>query len=438
MWAYENVFYQIYPMGFFGVNPVNNGEKSSKILEFCEYIPHLLDLGVDAVYFSPLFESDSHGYDTRDFYKIDNRLGSNDDLKKVTQKLYENNIKIVLDGVFNHVGRGFFAFRDVLINRENSAYKDWFYIDFHGNSPYNDGLYYEGWEGHFELVKLRLDNEDVINHIFNAIRMWKEEFNISGLRLDVAYLLSESFLKRLRSFANELGEDFILIGEVLFGDYNRFVNNEMLHSCTNYEVYKGIHSSINSKNMYEISYSLNRQFGGENWSLYNNLHLMTFLDNHDVSRISSILTDDRFIKAAYGLLFTIPGIPCIYYGSEWGIKGRKEDGDLSLRPCIKSPVNNEISEFVKKLISIRKEHKAFSYGSYKNITIKNEYLVFSRIFEEEEILVFINAIDSEVNVNLTKTYEYGVDLIDGREYKNFYEISLEGAGIRIIRIGKSL
>ena len=165
MWAYESVFYQIYPLGFCGAPFENDGKEESRILKVIDWIPHIKKLGANAIYFSPVFDSDTHGYNTRDYRKIDCRLGTNEDFAKVCKELHENGIKVVLDGVFNHVGRGFWAFQDVLKNRENSPYKDWFHINFGGNSNYNDGLWYEGWEGHFDLVKLNLNNPQVVDHI---------------------------------------------------------------------------------------------------------------------------------------------------------------------------------------------------------------------------------------------------------------------------------
>ena len=218
MWAYESVFYQIYPLGFCGAPFENDGITEPRILKVIDWADHIRELNCDAVYFSPIFESDSHGYDTRDYAKIDCRLGSNEDFAKVCRELHKRGIKVVLDGVFNHVGRGFWAFQDVLRNRENSRYKDWFHINFSGNSNYNDGFWYEGWEGHFELVKLNLWNNEVVEHIFSCIKGWVDEFDIDGLRLDVAYCLDKEFLKRLRGFTNGLKQDFVLIGELLHGD----------------------------------------------------------------------------------------------------------------------------------------------------------------------------------------------------------------------------
>ena len=309
MWAYESVFYQIYPLGFCGAPFENDGIAQNRIEKVNEWIPHMVKLGIDAIYFSPMFESDTHGYDTRDYTKIDCRLGSNEEFAEVCKNLHEAGIKVVLDGVFNHVGRGFWAFQDVLKNRENSPYKDWFHINFGGNSNYNDGFWYEGWEGHFELVKLNLRNEAVINHIFDAIKGWVEQFDIDGLRLDVAYCLDHDFLRRLRSFCDGLKPEFFLVGELLHGDYNQFVSDDKLHSCTNYECYKGLFSSFNSMNMFEITHSLLRQFGPENWTLYKGKHLLAFVDNHDVSRIATLLTNKKHLPLIYALLFGMPGIP---------------------------------------------------------------------------------------------------------------------------------
>lgn len=155
------------------------------------------------------------------------------------------------------------------------------------------------------------------DYLLDCVRGWIEEFDIDGLRLDVAYSLDHNFMRSLRHFTTELKPDFALIGEVLFGDYNLIVNDELLHSCTNYECYKGIYSSFNSMNMFEIAHSLHRQYGPDPMVHLRDKHLMNFVDNHDVTRLASILTNKEHIRPAYGLLMGMPGIPCLYYGSEW-------------------------------------------------------------------------------------------------------------------------
>ena len=416
MWAYESVFYQIYPLGFCGAPFENDGVTEHRITKVNDWIPHIKELGADAIYFSPVFESDTHGYNTRDYKKIDCRLGTNEDFKEVAANLHKNSIKVVLDGVFNHVGRGFWAFQDVLQNRENSRYRDWFFIDFGGNSHYNDGLWYEGWEGNFDLVKINLRNEEVINHILDAVKYWVDEFDIDGLRLDVAYCLDKDFLKRLRSFTDGLKGDFVLIGELLHGDYNQFVNDEMCHSCTNYQCYKGVYSSFNSMNMFEIIHSLLRQFGPENWTLYRGKHLLNFVDNHDVSRIASILTNEKHLPLAYGMIFGMPGIPCVYYGSEWGAKASKSEGDPALRACFDEPVENELTEFIAKLADAHKNSKALCYGEFRSVVLQNKYCIFERKCDDERVLVAINADEEPVVAHFDAGCGLAEDLITGKTH----------------------
>lgn len=416
MWAYESVFYQIYPLGFCGAPFENDGVLTPRIRKVIDWIPHIKNLGANAIYFSPVFESDTHGYNTRDFRKIDVRLGTNEDFADVCQALHKEGIKVVLDGVFNHVGRGFWAFQDVLEKRWDSPYKDWFHISFDGNSNYNDGLWYEGWEGNYDLVELNLCHPDVKQHIFDSIRSWVEEFDIDGLRLDVAYCLDENFVRELRAFCDSLKPDFFLVGEMLHGDYNRLMNDSMLHSATNYECYKGLFSSFNSMNMFEIVHSLLRQFGPENWTLYRGKHLLCFVDNHDVSRIASNLTNEQHLPLIYALCFGMPGIPCVYYGSEWGAKANKSEGDPALRACFDAPVENDLTAWISKLAAAKKASNALNYGDFRSVVLTNRQCIFERKTDSERVLVAINA----DNVPYTAHFDAGcgtaVDLITGHTH----------------------
>ena len=416
MWAYESVFYQIYPLGFCGAPFENDGVEMSRIRKVLDWVPHMKELGVNAVYFSPVFESDTHGYNTRDYKKIDCRLGSNDDFKEVCDTLHENGIRVVLDGVFNHVGRGFAQFQDVVRNRERSPYLNWFHINLGGNSNYNDGLWYEGWEGNYDLVKLNLRNEEVIQHIFDSVSFWIDEFAIDGLRLDVAYCLDHDFVRRLRAFTDSKKSDFFLVGEMLHGDYNQMMNDGMLHSATNYECYKGLHSSFNSMNMFEINHSLLRQFGPENWTLYKGKHLLSFVDNHDVSRIASILTNEKHLPLIYALCFGMPGIPCVYYGSEWGAKANKSEGDPALRACFEKPVCNELTEFISRLVEAKKNSEALNYGTFRSVVLTNKQCIFERKTDNERVLVAINADGENYVAHFDAGCGTAVDLISGAEH----------------------
>lgn len=434
MWAYEGIFYQIYPIGFCGAPTANDGKTVSRILKLKDWSSYLESLGISSILLNPIFESDNHGYDTRDYKKIDCRLGTNEDFAEVCKDLHAHNVKIVLDGVFNHVGRGFWAFKDVQEKKWDSPYKDWFCINFDGNSCYNDGFWYEGWEGHFELVKLNLANSAVVDYLLECVKGWIDEFDIDGLRLDVAYCLDRNFMKRLRSFCQELKPDFALIGEVLFGDYNQIVNDEMLHSCTDYECYKGIYSSFNSMNMFEIAHSLNRQYGPEQWCIYRGKHLMSFVDNHDVTRIASILTNKNHLPLTYGLLLGMPGVPCIYYGSEWGEEGVKApNNDYALRPCFEEPKPNELTEEIKKMIHVRTGSNALCHGSYRNVVLTNHQLIFERRTDDERMLVAINASDAPFTAHNGELGGTMTDLLTGNEIQMSGQLEMPPYSVQYLK-----
>ena len=434
MWAYEGIFYQIYPIGFCGAPTANDGKTVSRILKLKDWSSYLESLGISSILLNPIFESDNHGYDTRDYKKIDCRLGTNEDFAEVCKDLHAHNVKIVLDGVFNHVGRGFWAFKDVQEKKWDSPYKDWFCINFDGNSCYNDRFWYEGWEGHFELVKLNLANSAVVDYLLECVKGWIDEFDIDGLRLDVAYCLDRNFMKRLHSFCQELKPDFALIGEVLFGDYNQIVNDEMLHSCTNYECYKGIYSSFNSMNMFEIAHSLNRQYGPEQWCIYRGKHLMSFVDNHDVTRIASILTNKNHLPLTYGLLLGMPGVPCIYYGSEWGEEGVKApNNDYALRPCFEEPKPNELTEEIKKMIHVRTGSNALCHGSYRNVVLTNHQLIFERRTDDERMLVAINASDAPFTAHNGELGGTMTDLLTGNEIQMSGQLEMPPYSVQYLK-----
>ena len=433
-WYNDSVFYHIYPLGLCGCEKNNSDIKKSinRISTIEKWIPHFKKIGINALYMGPVLKSSCHGYDTIDYKLIDERLGSNADFKELCTSFHKSGIKIILEGVFNHVGRDFWAFKDVKQNRQNSKYKDWFYINFNGNSNDNDGFYYEGWEGHYDLVKLNLSNNDLVNYLFSCIEYWISYFDIDGLRLDVAYSLDKDFLKRLSSFCRKMKKDFFLLGEMIHGDYNTIANKDMLNSVTNYECYKGIYSSLNSKNMFEIQYSLNRQFakGG----LYENIPLYSFVENHDVTRIASILTNKEHIKHAYALLLTMPGIPAIYYGGEWALEGKKENGDYNLRPSINidEQRSSDITKFISLLTDIRTHSKALCYGDYNKEYLTNNQLAFSRNYEDEKI---INVLNIEEKEHLFKLQIAGnfKDLISGNKIYINNELPVKPYDIMILK-----
>ena len=336
LWVKEAIFYHIYPLGLLGAPLENHDhfEPVDRLQNLIPWLDHLEWLGVNAIYLGPIFESSKHGYDTIDYFQIDRRLGSNENMKNLSNEIHKRGMRLVLDGVFNHTGRGFWAFQDLLNNGRNSNYIDWFEgVNFNKRSPMGDPFDYETWQGYYDLVKLNLGHPAVKEHLFSAVNYWMEEWQIDGLRLDAADCVSLEFWKELRDFCTSRNPDFWLMGEIIHGDYRNWANEEHLHATTNYECYKGFYSSLNDKNLFEIAYALNRQFGQE--GIYRDLNLYNFVDNHDVNRIASQLNQPSQLPLLYALLFAAPGIPSIYYGSEWGITGKREkNSDQQLRPAL--------------------------------------------------------------------------------------------------------
>jgi cyclomaltodextrinase len=418
-WAQDATFYHIYPLGFCGAPRQNDFTSSpvERLEKIKGWIDHMLYLGVNAVYLGPVFESTTHGYNTADYYHVDRRLGSNDTLARLSRRLHEHGMRVVLDGVFNHVGRDFFAFKDLQANGSHSAYKDWFAnLRFDQASPYHDLFTYEGWNGHYSLVKLNLRNPEVKEHLFGAVRKWVEEFDIDGLRLDAADSIEHDFLKELSRFCRIIKPDFWLMGEVVHGDYRQWANADELDSVTNYECYKGLHSSYNEQNFFEIGYSLNRQFGEA--GIYRHLNLYTFADNHDVNRVASTLKNSAHLLPLYLLLFCMPGIPSIYYGSEFGIQGKKDGSDAALRPNLDLNALNaqnphsELTQAIHRLSELRQKSAALRRGEYRQVHVDREVFVFFRQANEDWALVAINASAREVQLSLGAPSAPGGRLVD--------------------------
>lgn len=412
----------MYPIGMSGA-PRHNDEEEivHRFLKLEEWLPYIADLGCTAIYIGPLFESSSHGYDTKDYKLVDRRLGDNEDFARFVKKAHEQNLKIVVDGVFNHTGREFFAFRDIQQNREQSPYCGWYKgLNFGWNNPYNDGFSYEAWRNCFELVNLNLQNPQVRSYLLDVIGFWIDEFDIDGIRLDCADCLDFSFMEEMRSFTDSKKEDFWLMGEVIHGDYSRYIGEHMLNSVTNYELHKGLYSGHNDHNYFEIAHTIRREFDS-NGGIYRGMRLYSFVDNHDVDRIASKLNVPEHIFPVYTLLYTLPGIPSIYYGSEWGIQGRKEGGnDDPLRPAVdlqevmREKPGEQLVAWIQKLGEIHREYPACIYGRYQELLLTNRQYAFSRLQEDHGILVAVNNDDQEVQIEVReplagKTYR---DLIN--------------------------
>ena len=421
-WFESSFMYQVYPLGLCDAPYENDGVLAHRLRRLLDngWLDHMSKLGSDCLLLNPVFESISHGYDTTDYKKVDCRLGDNQDLVDLVDACHSRGIKVLLDGVFNHVGRDFWAFKDVQEKRWDSPYAGWFEIDWNGNTEWDDGFSYTTWQGVPYLVKLNHSNFELNDYLAEVIRGWEHDFDIDGLRLDVAYCLDRGFLGYLRTVANELsdkrGDKFLLLGETMFGDYNQWMGDSLCDTVTNYECYKGLWSSMNSANMHEVAYALERQSGSHPWDLYTGKHLIDFVDNHDVPRIATQLADKKQLKPLYGLLFGMAGVPCVYYGSEWGIEGEQKFGDHELRPALEEPEWNELTDWISELAKARSASKAIVWGNYEQLQVTPQKLVFRRCFEDERVIVAVNAASEPAVVHFDAQSGRGRDLISGSEH----------------------
>ena len=409
-WYDEAIFYHIYPLGLTGAPKQNTYQApepgQGRLNQLIPWILHIKEIGCNALYIGPLFESVGHGYETTDYKKLDSRLGTNEDLKAFVKACHKEGIRVIFDGVFNHTGRDFFAFKDIKAHREQSRYKDWYCnVNFWGNNSYNDGFSYENWGGYDLLVKLNQKNPEVINYICDVIRFWVEAFDVDGIRLDAADVLDFDFMKALRQVANEVKPEFWLMGEVIHGDYNRWANQDTLHSVTNYHLHKALYSGNNDHNFFEIAHTVKRLSGMENGNAQ--LKLYNFVDNHDVERIYTKLGNKAHFTPVHILLYTLPGIPSIYYGSEYGIEGRKErHSDDSLRPALtladyKDAIEkNPCTALIAALGRIRQNVAALSYGDYKELFLTNRQYAYSRSLNGQTVIITVNNDDQDAHINL--------------------------------------
>lgn len=423
-WYNEAIFYHIYPLGLTGAPKENDyGTPVHRLNTLLPWIDHIKEIGCTALYIGPLFESVGHGYETTDYKKLDSRLGTNEDLTNFVKACHDKGIRVIFDGVFNHTGRDFFAFKDIQKNRENSPYVNWYCnVNFGGNTEYNDGFSYENWGGYNLLVKLNQRNPEVQNYICDVIRFWVSEFDIDGIRLDAADVLDFDFMRVLRHTADEVKKDFWLMGEVIHGDYSRWVNGQTLHSVTNYALHKALYSGHNDHNYFEIAHTIKYLQNMGDLDLYN------FVDNHDVERIHTKLQNKAHFAPVHVLLYTLPGVPSIYYGSEFGIDGKKEKfSDASLRPALDlkdyadAVTKNPCTALIAALGKVRQGTPALSYGSYSELALTNRQFAFARDLDGVRVIVTVNNDDSEAEMNLpTGSADEYVGALTGKKVRVEY------------------
>jgi glycosidase len=395
----------MFPLGMLKGTP-GSSQKYRNLTELVKWIPHLKSLSVDCVLLGPVFQSLDHGYDVVNQKQVDSRIGSNQDLKELIEKFHAEGIRVVLDAVFNHTSRSHFAYRSLIDKRQNSPYKGWYQnIKWDHTNSYGDPFCVDCWDGHASLPKLNVLNHEVWNEIQDTVNLWMDEFKVDGLRLDAADVIDMEFLGRLSDYCHCKNKNFWLMGEVVHGDYRQWLERGGLDSVTHYEGYKSLWSSFNDLNFFEIAYSLDRTSSSDK-GIYRDYNLYLFNENHDVSRLASVLKDYNHIYALHLMHYTFPGIPSLYYGEEFGMKALKRNGDdWNLRPAMNSFFPDgygdvKLYEEICKYARLRLEHPCLRYGGYKQIYLQSKQFAYLRTNEEETLLIVVNSDSNPIRVTM--------------------------------------
>ncbi|XVX19868.1 alpha-amylase family protein [Actinomycetota bacterium] len=375
-WPDHAIFWQVYPLGMAGAPLRAEGaEPGPRLRRLLPWLDHVVDLGCSGLLFNPVFASTTHGYDTVDFSRIDPRLGTDEDFDALVAACRERGLRIVLDGVFNHVGRDHALFRDALEGGPDSPEARLFRIDFtreeHGEPAWHC------FEGHRDLVTLNHDAPEVADLVVDAMCRWLER-GADGWRLDAAYAVPPEFWQRVLPRVRERFPEAWIVGEVIHGDYVDVVRRSGMDSVTQYELWKAVWSSLNDANLFELDWGLQRH--AEFCAAFTPL---TFVGNHDVTRIASKV-GEPLARLAVTVLMTVAGVPAIYYGDEFAYRGVKEEragGDDEIRPPLPdSPddvtLGHEMRQLHQDLIAIRRRNPWLVAARTERLELANERMVY--------------------------------------------------------------
>lgn len=404
-WIRHAVWWQTYPLGATGAErtalPPAAGPVP-RLKQLHDWLPHLLSLGCNGLALGPVFESGTHGYDTVDHLRVDRRLGTEQDLTELIEACHASGIRVLLDGVFNHVGRDFPQFREVLEHGAGAPGAAWFDLDPDGDGP--DGFTYRDFEGHSALVALDHGNPDVAEYVARVMTYWCDR-GVDAWRLDAAYAVPPEFWRAVLPRVREAHPDVWIVGEVLHGDYAAYVAESGLDSLTQYELWKAVWSSLNDRNLFELAHALGRH--GE---MVASFLPQTFVGNHDVTRLASRLDDPRTLPAALALLFALPGVPTVYYGDEFGLRGVKEEregGDDAVRPELPSsqeppgPEAAALADLHRLLIGVRRRNPWLVGARIEDPDVlSNEVLAVRLTGEGQTLAVVLNVGDAPADVVL--------------------------------------
>lgn len=425
-WVKHAVFYQIFPDRFAKSKqprkrllqnfiweewheiPTLQGYKGGDLWGVMEQLDYLQDIGINAIYFTPIFQSASnHRYHTHDYYQVDPMLGGNPAFKDLLDAAHDRNIKIVLDGVFNHASRGFFFFHDILENGPHSPWLDWFKIEgwplsaYDGNFPAN----YAGWDGNRALPVFNHDNPEVREYIMEIAEYWIK-FGIDGWRLDVPFeIKSPGFWQEFRERVKAINPEAYIVGEV-WEDAREWLDGTQFDGVMNYLFAAPTIAfaagdrvdlaQLEGRSYYPYPALFAKEYGAQiqkvldlyPWQIQ--LTQLNLLASHDTARLLTIARGDKAsVELATLLLLTFPGAPSIYYGDEVGLPGALDPDSRRGFP-LEAHWERDVLNYHKQLIALRHKYPALRTGSYHILFAEGTVYVFARILGHEEIVVAVN------------------------------------------------
>jgi len=397
-WIDHAIFWHIYPLGFVGAEPcaIAREEVHHRLDHIVAWLDYAIQLGASGLLLGPVFASSTHGYDTIDYFRIDPRLGDEADFDRLIAEARQRGLCVVLDGVFNHVGRDFPAFRAALATGTGSSETAWFRRHENPDTPADQA--FVTFEGHPGLIALNHDNPDVSDHVVRVMNHWLDR-GISGWRLDAAYAVPHNFWAAVVQQVKRRHRHAYIFAEVIHGDYSAFVRESGVDAVTQYELWKAIWSSLNDRNLFELAWALDRH---NRW--LESFSPLTFVGNHDVTRIASRLDDERHIPHALVILLVVGGTPCIYAGDEQAFRGIKEDragGDDAIRPAFPATAANLASSgwinyrLHQDLIGLRRRHSWLVHARSRMAHLTNRHMVMNMEADGNSLSVVLNLDDQD-------------------------------------------
>ncbi|MET0695507.1 MAG: alpha-amylase family protein [Propionibacteriaceae bacterium] len=429
-WVDSAIWWQVYPLGFAGAEKEAPAEEVVQHrLPDAQWLDYLVELGCNGLALGPVFASQTHGYDTVDLLRIDARLGDDADFDALVAACRERGIRILLDGVFNHVGREHPKFVQALREGVGSEAARWFHLE------ESDGeLVAKNFEGHDQLVALNHDEPEVIAHVTEVMSHWLDR-GVDGWRLDAAYTVPTAFWATVLPAVREQHPEAWFVGEVIHGDYVEYLQQSTLDSVTEYELWKAVHSSLNDHNFWELDHTL-----GRHNELVAHFSPLTFIGNHDVTRLASVLKDPDHLALAVAVLLFVGGVPSIYYGDEQGFLGIKEErfgGDDAIRPEFPDQPSDLPPEgwttyhLHQQMISIRRRHPWLSRATTETLQLSNEQLALSAAAGDgsERLVLLLNTANEDVTFDLELDQ---VSVVEQSPGSNAEKLVVEPAGWAVI------